>query len=126
MISERIKRNFGGELGNVNNFFDQMKNILIRIPPGVYEFEELNLCVQKLIQNFNQRINPKIEPISLKIEADAINMHCKLTTNYSIYFNSKLNEVFGFTQKYYSQASICQKKLLILCQLIKFISNAMQ
>ena len=65
----------------------------------------------QLIQNFNEELNLlKIEPISLKIESNTINMHSKLSTNYAIEFNSKLNEVFGFTKKYYEPGDSCVRK----------------
>ena len=44
-------------------------------------------------------INPNINPIEIKIESNTINMHCTLSTNYAIEFDSKLNDILDFTKK---------------------------
>ena len=88
------------------------KNEII-IPPGVYEFEELNKIIQQLIQTINKNLN--VNPIEIKIESNTINMHCLLKTNYAIEFNSKFNEVLGFSKKiYYPGEHISEKVINIL------------
>ena len=101
-------------------FDDQIltKNEII-IPPGVYEFQELSKCIQRLVQNFNER--KIIEPFLIKIDADPINMHCLIKTNYAIEFNSKLNEVLGFEKKYYQAGEHVSEKVINIMPINKFI-----
>ena len=85
----------------------------ITIPPGVYELNELSNCITQLIQNFNEELNLlKIEPMSFTIESNTINMHSKLSTNYAIEFNSKLNDVFGFTHRVYEPGTHISEKVI--------------
>ena len=87
------------------------------IPPGVYEFKELSNCIQQLIQNMNEGLDlmiPGIQKIELSIEVDPISMHSILKTDIPILFNSKLNDILGFTKKeYYSGKHISEKVINI-------------
>ena len=66
----------------------------IEIPPGAYELVDINNTIQ---QEF---INPCgfYSDFKFNIEADTISMKSVLTTSYSIYFNSELNTLLGFTK----------------------------
>ena len=85
------------------------------IPPGIYEFIELSNCIQQLVQNVDEKFNKiysQTEKTIFKIEPNTINMHCKLTTNRAIEFNSKLNEVLGFTEMYYKAGEHVSEKVI--------------
>ena len=64
-----------------------------------------------------------MEPISKKNKLDSINMHCKLTNNYASEFNSKMNEVLGLTQKYYSFGEHVSEKVIIIMLINKNNKN---
>ena len=70
------------------------------IPPGAYELIDINNAIQQeLIISCSSGLDPKFK---INIEADTISMKSVLTTSYSIYFNSELNTLLGFTNKGYS------------------------
>ena len=100
---------------NVCTRNDFLELTSITIPPGIYEFNELNDCIQRIIQKNNESfklIEKTIEPIKFEIVADPINMHCTLTTNHKILFNSKLNEVLGFENKFYDPGQHISEKVI--------------
>ena len=84
----------------------------IEIPPGAYELVDINNAIQQEINNscgslldFDFKIN---------IEADTISMKSVLTTSYSIYFNSELITLLGFTNKSYSSGTLKLEKPVMI------------
>ena len=89
------------EFGSENNFVE------IELPPGVYELVDINrIMKQKLsVGDFEFEFN---------IEAETISMKSVLTTSNPIYFNSKLNELLGFTDTIYIEGThISEKPVMI-------------
>ena len=84
----------------------------IEIPPGAYELIDINNAIQQeLINSCSSGPDPKFK---INIEADTISMKSVLTTSYSIYFNSELNTLLGFTNKGYSAGThISEKPVMI-------------
>ena len=84
----------------------------IEIPPGAYELIDINNTIQQeLINSCSSGPDPKFK---INIEADTISMKSVLTTSYSIYFNSELNTLLGFTNKGYSEGiHISEKPVMI-------------
>ena len=84
----------------------------IEIPPGAYELIDINNAIQQeLINSCSSGPDPKFK---INIEADTISMKSVLTTSFSIYFNSELNTLLGFTNKGYSAGShISEKPVMI-------------
>ena len=71
----------------------------IEIPPGAYELVDINNAIQQEIINSCGSLLDS--DFKINIEADTISMKSVLTTSYSIYFNSELNTLIGFTNKEY-------------------------
>ena len=89
------------EFGIENDFVE------IELPPGVYELVDINkIMIQKLSDSdFEFEFN---------FEADTISMKSVLTTSNPIYFNSKLNELLGFTNTHYIEGThISEKPVMI-------------
>ena len=84
----------------------------IEIPPGAYELIDINNAIQQEhINSCSSGPDPKFK---INIEADTISMKSVLTTSYSIYFNSELNTLLGFTNKGYSAGThISEKPVMI-------------
>ena len=82
----------------------------IEIPPGAYEFIDINNAFQQeLINSCGSSSHLKFN-----IEADTISMKSVLTTSYSIYFNSELNTLSGFTKTDYTAGThISEKPVMI-------------
>ena len=80
----------------------------IEIPPEAYELVDINNAIQQeLINSCNHKFK-------FNIEADTISMKSVLTTSYSIYFNSELNTLLGFTNKGYTEGThISEKPVMI-------------
>ena len=71
----------------------------IEIPPGAYELVDINNAIQQeIISSCGSLLDSDFK---INIEADTISMKSVLTTSYSIYFNSELNTLLGFTNKGY-------------------------
>ena len=89
------------EIGIENGFVE------IELPPGVYELVDINRIVKQKISDIDFGFE-------FNIEADTISMKSVLTTSNPIYFNSKLNELLGFTNTHCIQGThISEKPVLI-------------
>ena len=89
------------EFGIENDFVE------IELPPGVYEIVDKNGIMK-------QKLSDSDFEFEFNIEADTISMKSVLTTSNPIYFNSKLNELLGFTMEYYIQGThISEKPVMI-------------
>ena len=112
-------------IGQINKNIEDKTNILdlngigsvsnclgIEIPPGAYELIDINNAIQQeVINSCSSSLNPDLK---INIEADTISMKSVLTTSYSIYFNSELNTLLGFTNKGYSAGThISEKPVMI-------------
>ena len=80
------------EFGIENDFVE------IELPPGVYELVDKNGIMK-------QKLSDSDFEFEFNIEADTISMKSVSTTSNPIYFNSKLNELLGFTMEYYIQGT---------------------
>ena len=84
----------------------------IEIPPGAYELVDINNAIQqKIINSCGSLLDSDFK---INIEADTISMKSVLTTSYSIYFNSELNTLLGFTNKGYSAGTHISEKPVII------------
>ena len=89
------------EFGIENDFVE------IELPPGVYELVDINKIMK-------QKLSDSDFEFEFNIEADTISMKSVLTTSNPIYFNSKLNELLGFTNTHYIQGThISEKPVMI-------------
>ena len=89
------------EFGIENDFVE------IELPPGVYELVDINKYMK-------QKLSDSDFEFEFNIEADTISMKSVLTTSNPIYFNSKLNELLGFTNTHYVQGThISEKPVMI-------------
>ena len=89
------------ELGIENDFVE------IELPPGVYELVDINKIMK-------QKLSDSDFEFEFNIEADTISMKSVLTTSNPIYFNSKLNELLGFTDTNYIEGThISEKPVMI-------------
>ena len=109
-IIDQINQN----IKDKTNFIDldgigSVSNCLgIEIPPGAYELIDINNVIQQeLINSCGSLLNSDLK---INIEADTISMKSVLTTSYSIYFNSELNTLLGFTNKGYSSGTHISEK----------------
>ena len=83
----------------------------IEIPPGAYELIDINNAIQQELNNScSSGPDPKFK---FNIEADTISMKSVLTTSYSIYFNSELNTLLGFTKTDYTAGTHISEKPVI-------------
>ena len=84
----------------------------IEIPPGAYELIDINNTIQP---ELNNSCSSRLDSIfKINIEADIISMKSVLTTSYSIYFDSELNTLLGFTNKGYSAGTHISEKLVMI------------
>ena len=89
------------EFGIENDFVE------IELPPEVYELIDINRIMK-------QKLSDSDFEFEFNIEADTISMKSVLTTSNPIYFNSKLNELLGFTNTHYIQGThISEKPVMI-------------
>ena len=89
------------EFGIENDFVE------IELPPGVYELVDMNRILK-------QKLSDSDFEIEFNIEADTISMKSVLTSSNPIYFNSKLNELLGFTNTHYIEGThISEKPVMI-------------
>ena len=89
------------EFGIENDFVE------IELPPGVYELVDINKIMK-------QKLSDSDFEFEFNIEADTISMKSVLTTSNPIYFNSKLNELLGFTDTNYIEGThISEKPVMI-------------
>ena len=91
------------------------EKIEIKLQPGIYELTDLNTAIEQKLRYYNQANGEfKINGLSINIEADTISMKSVLTTSNPIYFNSKLNELLGFTDTNYIEGThISEKPVMI-------------
>ena len=91
------------------------EKIEIKLQPGIYELTDLNTTIEQKLRYYNQANGEfKINGLSINIEADTISMKSVLTTSNPIYFNSKLNELLGFTDTNYIEGThISEKPVMI-------------
>ena len=79
----------------------------IELTPGVYELVDINRIMK-------QKLSDSDFEFEFNIEADTISMKSVLTTSNPIYFNSKLNELLGFTNTHYIEGNhISEKPVMI-------------
>ena len=89
------------EFGIENDFVE------IELTPGVYELIDINRIMK-------QKLSDSDFEFEFNIEADTISMKSVLTTSNPIYFNSKLNELLGFTDTNYIEGThISEKPVMI-------------
>ena len=89
------------EFGIENDFVE------IELPPGVYELVDINRIMK-------QKLSDSDFEFEFNIEADTISMKSVFTTSNPIYFNSKLNELLGFTDTNYIEGThISEKPVMI-------------
>ena len=89
------------EFGIENDFVE------IELPPGVYELVDINKIMK-------QKLSDSDFEFEFNFEADTISMKSFLTTSNPIYFNSKLNELLGFTDTNYIEGThISEKPVMI-------------
>ena len=90
------------------------EKIEIKLQPGIYELSDLNTTIQQKLQYYQDHREYKINGVNINIEADTISMKSVLTTSNPIYFNSKLNELLGFTDTNYIEGThISEKPVMI-------------
>ena len=89
------------EFGIENDFVE------IELTPEVYELVEINRILK-------QKLSDSDFEFEFNIEADTISMKSVFATSNPIYFNSKLNELLGFTNTHYIQGThISEKPVMI-------------
>ena len=90
------------------------EKIEIKLQPGIYELSDLNTAIQQKLQYYQDHREYKINGVKINIEADTISMKSVLTTSNPINFNSKLNELLGFTMECYIPGThISEKPVMI-------------
>ena len=90
------------------------EKIEIKLQPGIYELSDLNTTIQQKLQYYQDHREYKINGVNINIEADTISMKSVLTISNPIYFNSKLNELLGFTDTNYIEGThISEKPVMI-------------
>ena len=90
------------------------EKIEIKLQPGIYELSDLKTTIQQKLQYYQDHREYKINGVNINIEADTISMKSVLTTSNPIYFNSKLNELLGFTDTNYIEGThISEKPVMI-------------
>ena len=80
----------------------------IVIEPGIYELTDINIAIQNKIKEF------KIPNLSFNIKANDVLMKSILTTSNSIHFNSELNALLGFTNKFYPAGTLTSEKPVMI------------
>ena len=84
----------------------------IEIPPGAYELDDIsNTIQQELINSCGSLLNSDLK---INIKIDTISMKSILTTSYSIYFNSELNTLLGFTKTDYTAGTHKSEKPVMI------------
>ena len=112
-IINQINQNIEHKTNNIYFEYRCISDCLeIEIPPGAYELIDINNAIQQeLLNSCSSGPDPKFK---INIEADTISMKSVLTTSYSIYFNSGLNTLLGFTNKGYTAGThISEKPVMI-------------
>ena len=89
------------EFGIENDFVET------ELTPGVYELVDINKIMK-------QKLSDSDFEFEFNIEADTISMKSVLTTSNPIYFNSKLNELLGFTNTHYIQGTHKSEKPVMI------------
>ena len=124
-LSENYYNELEKIIGQINKYIEDKTNILdlygigsvsdcleIEIPPGAYELIDINNAIQQELNN-SCSSGPDSK-FKFNIEADTISMKSVLTTSYSIYFNSELNTLLGFTKTDYTAGThISEKPVMI-------------
>ena len=106
-ISIQINQNIKDKTIIIPEFGIENDFVEIELTPGVYELVDINKIVK-------QKLSDSDFEFEFNIEADTISMKSVLTTSNPIYFNSKLNELLGFTNTHYIQGThISEKPVMI-------------
>ena len=106
-LINQINQNIKDKTINIPEFGIENDFVEIELPPGVYELVDINIIKK-------QKISDSDFEFEFNIEADTISMKSVLTTSNPIYFNSKLNELLGFTNTHYIQGThISEKPVMI-------------
>ena len=84
----------------------------IEIPPGAYELDDISNTIQ---QELNNSCGSLLDSdLKINIKADTISMKSILTTSFSIYFNSELNTLLGFTKTDYTAGTHKSEKPVMI------------
>ena len=112
-IIDQINQNIKDKPIVISGIGSVTDSIEIELPPGAYELVDINNTIQQeLIKCCT--LPGGSSKFKLNIEADTISMKSVLTTSNPIYFNSKLNELLGFTNTHYIQGThISEKPVMI-------------
>ena len=106
-VSIQINQNIKDKTIIIPEFGIENDFVEIELTPGVYELVDINKIVK-------QKLSDSDFEFEFNIEADTISMKSVLTTSNPIYFNSKLNELLGFTNTHYIQGThISEKPVMI-------------
>ena len=106
-ISIQINQNIKDKTIIIPEFGIENDFVEIELTPGVYELVDINKIVK-------QKLSDSDFEFEFNIEADTISMKSVLTTSNPIYFNSKLNELLGFTNTHFIQGThISEKPVMI-------------
>ena len=106
-IINQINQNIKDKTILIPEFGIENAFVEIELPPGVYELVDINRIMK-------QKLSDSDFEFEFNIEADTISMKSVLTTSNPIYFNSKLNELLGFTNTHYIQGThISEKPVMI-------------
>ena len=90
------------------------EKIEMKLQPGIYELSDLNTAIQQKLQYYQDHREYKTNGVNFNIEANTISMKSVLTTSNPINFNSKLNELLGFTNTHYIKGThISEKPVMI-------------
>ena len=113
-IIDQINQNIKDKTNILDlNGIGSVSNCLgIEIPPGAHELVDINNAIQQeLVNSCGSLLDSDLK---INIEADTISMKSVLTASYSIYFNSELNTLLGFTNKGYPAGThISEKPVMI-------------
>ena len=112
-IIDQINQNIKDKPIVISGIGSVTDSIEIELPPGAYELVDINNTIQQeLIKCCT--LPGGSSDFKLNIEADTISMKSVLTTSNPINFNSKLNELLGFTNTHYIQGThISEKPVMI-------------
>ena len=106
-IINQIKQNNKDKTSIIPEFGIENDFVEIELTPGVYELIDINRILK-------QKLSDSDFEFEFNIEADTISMKSVLTTSNPFYFNSKLNELLGFTNSHYIQGThISEKSVMI-------------
>ena len=113
-IIDQINQNIKDKTNILDlNGIGSVSNCLgIEIPPGAYELDDIsNTIQQELINSCGSLLDSDLK---INIKADTISMKSILTTSYSIYFNSELNTLLGFSKTDYTAGTHKSEKPVMI------------